>query len=138
MFTTRLVICANKVNRVNFDFMSTLKCVFFILLLLLLLIKIILHAAATQNIIQLQLQYLMILFIYCKTAQPFPISLSMICRCMDICLLRCTNNIKLYRKNSTELLKCSTNPLSVTINPAYGVSCNICTSVTFSATVRKW
>jgi len=29
-------------------------------------------------------------------------------------------------------------PLSVTINPAYGVSCNICTSVTFSATVRKW
>jgi len=28
--------------------------------------------------------------------------------------------------------------LSVTINPAYGVSCNICTSVTFSATVQKW
>jgi len=29
-------------------------------------------------------------------------------------------------------------PLSVTINPAYGVSCNICTSVTFSSTVWKW
>jgi len=28
--------------------------------------------------------------------------------------------------------------VSVTINPAYGVSCNICTSVTFSATVQKW
>jgi len=25
LFTTRLVICANKVNRFNFDFMGTLK-----------------------------------------------------------------------------------------------------------------
>jgi len=30
------------------------------------------------------------------------------------------------------------NPLSVTINPPYEVSFNICTSVSFSATVRKW
>jgi len=29
-------------------------------------------------------------------------------------------------------------PLSVTINSAYGVCCNICTSVTLSATVQKW
>jgi len=28
--------------------------------------------------------------------------------------------------------------LSVTINPAYVVSCNICTSVTFSETIQKW
>jgi len=28
--------------------------------------------------------------------------------------------------------------LFVTINPAYGVNFNICTSVTFSATVQKW
>jgi len=27
-------------------------------------------------------------------------------------------------------------PLSLTINPAYGVSCNICTSLTFSATTK--
>jgi len=30
------------------------------------------------NLIQLQLQYFMILFIYCKTVQPFSMSLSMI------------------------------------------------------------
>jgi len=36
----------------------------------------------------------------------------------------------------TEVLQLT--PLSVTINPTYGVSCNICTSVTFSPTVWKW
>jgi len=46
------------------------------------------------------------------------------------------NKIVLYYVCYTQVLQLT--PLSVTIYPAYGVSCNICTSVTFSATVRKW
>jgi len=47
-----------------------------------------------------------------------------------------TNKIVLNYVCYAQVLKLT--PLSVTINPVYGVSCNICTSVTFSATVRKW
>jgi len=62
--------------------------------------------------------------------------------CMDIyytdaqTISNCTNKIVLNYVCYTQLLQLT--PLSVTINPAYGVSCNICTSVTFSLTVRKW
>jgi len=44
-----------------------------------------------------------------------------------------TNNILLNYVCYTQVLQ--RTPLSVTINHTYGV---ICTSVTFSATVRKW
>jgi len=47
-----------------------------------------------------------------------------------------TNKILLNYECYTQVLQLT--PLSVTINPAYGASCNICTSVTFSATVRNW
>jgi len=47
-----------------------------------------------------------------------------------------TNKIVLNYVCYTQVLQLT--PLSVTINPVYGVSCNICPSVTFSATVRKW
>jgi len=47
-----------------------------------------------------------------------------------------TNKIVLNYVCYTQVLQLT--HLSVTINPAYGVSCNICTSVTFSATVQKW
>jgi len=57
--------------------------------------------------------------------------------CMDIytdaqTILNYTNKIVLNYVCYTQVLQLT--PLSVTINPAYGVSCNICTSVTFSAT----
>jgi len=47
-----------------------------------------------------------------------------------------TNKIVLNYVCYTQVLQLT--PLSVTINPAYGVNCNICPSVTFSPTVRKW
>jgi len=47
-----------------------------------------------------------------------------------------TNKIVLNYVCYTQVLQLT--PLSVTINPTYGVTCNICTSVTSSATVRKW
>jgi len=46
-----------------------------------------------------------------------------------------TNKIVLNYLCYTQVLKLT--PLFVTINPAHGVSCNICTSVTFSATVQN-
>jgi len=47
-----------------------------------------------------------------------------------------TNKIVLNYVCYTQVLQLT--PLSVTINPAYGKGCYICTSVTFSATVQKW
>jgi len=44
-----------------------------------------------------------------------------------------TNKIVLNYVCCTQVLQLT--PLSVTINPTFGVSCNICT---FSASVRKW
>jgi len=44
-----------------------------------------------------------------------------------------TNKTILYYVCYTQVLQLT--PLSITINPAYEVSCNICTSLTFSATV---
>jgi len=47
-----------------------------------------------------------------------------------------TNKIVLNHVCYTKVLQLT--PLSVTINPAFGVSCDICTSVIFSTTVQKW
>jgi len=46
-----------------------------------------------------------------------------------------SNKIVLNYVCYTQVLQLT--PLSVTINPSYGVSCNICTSVTFSATSSR-